>query len=111
MSERLDDRTDFLTFYRKVTRKRNRQELESERSARLETALQRLGLKRRGDSTLCEGYIEGKIECYWTADAVAEKMAQMKVSLPILAHRCTNADFFLLQSTFTNIPEVHMFDE
>jgi len=62
----------------KVTRKRNRQELESERSARLETALQRLGLKRRGDSTLCEGYIEGKIECYWTADAVAEKMAQMK---------------------------------
>ena len=89
MNERLDDRTDFLTFYRKVTRKRNRQELESERSARLETALQKLGLKRRGDSALCDGYVEGTIECYWTADAVAAKMAQMNVSLPLLAQRHT----------------------
>ena len=82
------DESECLTLYLAVTRKRKREQQKSARESRLTPALQKLGLKRRADSTLCDGYIEGNL-LYWTADLVAEKMAQMKVSLPLLDQRRT----------------------
>jgi hypothetical protein len=67
---------------RKAKLKETKEKKKAERKERLVAALTAAGLELRGDSSLCDGYIEGTLrddrDNSWDIDSIVKRMCEMK---------------------------------